>query len=102
MQDELTALVIACHGGHLERVLALLEAGARVAQPAAPVLMLACQGGHAECVRALLEAGAPVEQTMLDTTELMLACQCDRLGCGTRCSRLVHRWIRPSRMALLR
>jgi hypothetical protein len=77
--------MLACEKGHLQCVLALLEAGAPVeqAKPSGDTaLMLAGVNGHVKCVRALLEARAQVEQAKPDgTTTLMLACQNGHLDC---------------------
>jgi ankyrin repeat protein len=59
-----TALMLACHKGHMYCVRALLEAGAQVAQAQQDgftALLVACGKGHMACMHALLEAGAPVE-----------------------------------------
>jgi hypothetical protein len=72
--------------GHLERVRALLEAGADVAQATTDgctALMAASRAGHVECVRMLvLEAGTDVAQAAADGwTALMYASLMGHVGC---------------------
>ena len=61
-QDE---LLIAFKAGQLERVKALLDAGAavdRARDDGATPLLMASQNGHLEVVKALLDAGATVDR----------------------------------------
>lgn len=67
--DGSTPLYIAAQNGHLEVVIALLQAGADINQPAndgKTPLYIAAENGHLDMVQALLAAGADINQAAND------------------------------------